>query len=462
LAFAPNAFCPLYTGPLMAVNPGWWEHVDAYVTEAWLRLAQDHADLDSTTLVCKWLRALGIPGVLLITGQHMPFWHAPIASQEMRLHAAVAKGNGRPILGPCGVGAYPSAATHQEGLRTMRQANEFYTADAPTDSTREPARYIGVVWSEDSRNFYEPGEGASGYRYEFLGICRALTESHRVFNLLLPDRLHSAQDLAGYELIIMPNTACMDEPLANLIREYVRGGGRLLCTWETSLCDRRGGQRDDFLLADVLGLRYSGKYPTPAFYVEREDEPTVALGQATIVTPTTAETLARLVAPDPDYPDSLDDLIPGPLTEHPMLTVNRFGQGVAWYVAGPIACSAYRTGYYQTMQLIEEIIGRTGLSAWMTVSAPPTVEVSVERDAGGRLYVHLANKTAPAYLPGRAITRSIDTLIPVADVRLTFDGHGTARCVSPVDGKVTVTHSTDRVECTIPRLDDYLLLEVTL
>ena len=462
MAFMPNAWCPLYTDPLMAVSPAWWQHIDYYVTEAWLRLNSAYADIDSTTLVCKWLRALGVPGVLLVTGQHNPLWHTPLAPVELKAHAAVAKGNGRPIFGPCGVGAHPSTRTSEVGLRSTRQALDFYTGDAAAVCDREPVRHVGVVWSEDTRNFYEPGEGTSRYRFEFLGYCRSLLEGHRVFDLLLPENLLAASNLAGYELIILPNTACMSETLAELVRQYVNDGGRVLCTWDTSLCDPFGRQRPDFLLADVLGVHYAGKYPSSAFFAEHADEPIVVLGEAVCVTPSTADVLERLVAADPDYCDSGPDLIPGTAMDYPILTKNHYGLGSTWYVAGSVGYTAFTTGYYRTTELLAGFINRTGIPEWMRVDAPPTVDVSVERDGDGFLYIHLANKTAPSCRPARDIIRSIDQLVPVADIRLSFPSQGTAECVSPAGDELVVTHTDDGMVCLISRLQDYCLVKVRL
>lgn len=69
-----------------------------------------------------------------------------------------------------------------------------------------------------------------------------------------------------------------------------------------------------------------------------------------------------------------------------MMTKNSFGQGEAWCFAGSLGYSAYKTGYCQTMELLADPIDGVGLSRWLEVDTPPTVEVSVERDTDGVLY----------------------------------------------------------------------------
>jgi hypothetical protein len=155
-------------------------------------------------------------------------------------------------------------------------------------------------------------------------------------------------------------------------------------------------------------------------------------------------------------------MVPGDLSEYPILTRNRYGLGTAWYVAGAAGYAAFVTGYYRTMELVAGFIDSTGVSRLMTVDAPSTVDVSVERDRDGFLYVHLANKTTPPYVPGTQLSRSIDQVIPVADIRLGFPTQGTAECVSPANGELIVAPTDAGVECLIPRLSDYCLIKVRL
>jgi len=470
--FAPNAWCPLYTDPVMGVSPAWWDHIDLYLTEAWLRLAQHYADIHSTTIVCKWLRALGIPGILLITGQHPGFSHAPLAAEEFKVHAAVARGNGMPILGPCGQGAYPSTRTSGAGLGNVRRVFEFYkgadenkrvgkngaaTGDA---AKRESVRHIGIVWSDESQAFYQPGVNTTLYRFEFHGFCRLLLETQRVFDVILPERISSPKDISDYELVVFPNTACMSEAFAATIREYVAGGGKILCTWDTSLCNSKGEKRADFLLSDVLGVKYRGKYSNSTFYIETGPEPCLCLGQAVLVEPTTATVCRRLVEPDPDYPDTGRDLVPGAVSDWPMLTQNPFGNGEAWYLAGSLGYSVYQTGHYQMMDLLAGIMDDMRLKDWLTIDGPSTVDVSVEKDDRDNLYIHLANKTVPPYLPGRNIVRSVDSIIPVADVRIQLRGTIRPTDVSASDD-IEIVAVPGGIKCLIPKLEDYLLITVS-
>jgi Beta-galactosidase trimerisation domain len=68
-------------------------------------------------------------------------------------------------------------------------------------------------------------------------------------------------DLSTFRLLVLPETALLDEELAREIREYVRKGGKILAFALASLFDPRGRLRTDFALSDVFGVRFSGPLP---------------------------------------------------------------------------------------------------------------------------------------------------------------------------------------------------------
>ena len=59
--------------------------------------------------------------------------------------------------------------------------------------------------------------------------------------------------------LFLANTAILDQREIDLIGQYVREGGRLLATFETSRFDTNGEERTEFGLAEVLGINYLSK-----------------------------------------------------------------------------------------------------------------------------------------------------------------------------------------------------------
>ena len=58
--------------------------------------------------------------------------------------------------------------------------------------------------------------------------------------------------------MVLPNTACLDDAQVAAIERFVRSGGGLVASLDTSLFDEFGDPRPNFALADVLGVDYAG------------------------------------------------------------------------------------------------------------------------------------------------------------------------------------------------------------
>lgn len=70
--------------------------------------------------------------------------------------------------------------------------------------------------------------------------------------------------LARFAVLVLPGSAALSDAQAGAVRTFVRGGGGLVATGESSLCDELGRPRKDFALADVFGVSYRGRPADPA------------------------------------------------------------------------------------------------------------------------------------------------------------------------------------------------------
>ena len=61
--------------------------------------------------------------------------------------------------------------------------------------------------------------------------------------------------------LVYPNIGGMSDAECAEVREDVRRGGSILATGVTSLYDQDGVAREDFALADVLGVSVAGRLP---------------------------------------------------------------------------------------------------------------------------------------------------------------------------------------------------------
>jgi hypothetical protein len=66
-----------------------------------------------------------------------------------------------------------------------------------------------------------------------------------------------------FKVLILPNIAALSDAQCEQLRQYVKRGGSLVATYETSLYDEWGKKRPDFGLADLFGVSFAGKSEGP-------------------------------------------------------------------------------------------------------------------------------------------------------------------------------------------------------
>jgi hypothetical protein len=190
---------------------------------------------------------IGIFGINMATAHR---WMRSVkAENEQRLWMAEGVANGfRPW--------WTLFGAEQNDRRWMRVVEEFYgwcdRNEAYLRNTDSLAD-VGVVYSQQTAHHYGKAERAARVYDHFSGIYHALVESRIPFDLV-HDRNLEPERLARYRLLVLPNVACLDDGQCGQLREYVRRGGSLIATLETSLYDEWGVRRPDFGLSDLFGV----------------------------------------------------------------------------------------------------------------------------------------------------------------------------------------------------------------
>ena len=207
-----------------------------------------------------------------------------------------------------------SAALHDErwlpGIEDIYQWAEKNQAYL---DHQHPLARVAIVFSQQTAWYH-------GARVEdhALGWYQALIESRIPFEMV-HDRLLDAEHLAPYRTLILPNIAALSDAQCDQLRAFVRNGGNIVATHETSLYDEQGAPRKNFALADLFGVDWAGKsdgpmqnsyirlehdaYPRHPLFAGMEDAPRIINGVTRLeVAPRApfAETPFTLI---PSYPD---------------------------------------------------------------------------------------------------------------------------------------------------------------
>lgn len=369
-------------------------------------------------------QAEGKPTVIFTAAGHKP-WAYPLTEPEIRLNVAATFANGsNPWVGA----SYenlddPSMASVADELAFFARHEKALSDTVGMGETvllwsHATADYYGthmpeidfVVDRPDAKEHFD-------YQSAFQGAYEALLRSGTPFRIIDDVGIREEEALADVKTLILPDVACMAEDTADGIRTFVRDGGTLVATNNTSLYDEVGQPRDDFLLGDVLGATYvepRGISQWDLVYLTEDAGDLLGFERTDIPSPTyqirvqaNSETqmLARYhepmgnrYAPRPD---------PSP---DPAILYQEYGQGRCLYLAGDAAHHywTYRIAEYQ------QLLTHGVLEAPHLVLEAPSSAVEVtyqDKQDGSGCNIHLLNYTGEMERPIKRIVELDDCVL---------------------------------------------------
>lgn len=376
-------------------------------------------------------QAAGKPTVVFVSPSHYPWISSYQTDAELELAFAQAPVHGSGVWF-FGFPWFPE----RPAFKKIAASYKFFSDHRDVYyGTRSLAR-AAIVWPADALNCYKnPADSpeARGSREptgnindEFNGFYDALIKNHTPCDILDEESLRR-EDIGRYSLLILPNAACTGKEANNRLREYVKAGGNIIATFETSICDDSGGRQTDFGLADLFGVRLlrSPVKPYPHFYFYRRDGWTDVFSgiQAELLPAPRVSCEIALSGAKEVSPYSIkfkgwdgSEIVP---SEFPAVTVNEFGKGRAIYLAGP-----FGEHYWKYKQLeIRLLLGN--LCRWLLPpiialdGAPETIELVHRQTADGREIISLINYSG-------GLTRPFEAIEPVTGiiVKIKKDGGG--------------------------------------
>jgi len=143
-----------------------------------------------------------------------------------------------------------------EDLYVWHYKNERYLRNT------EPIARVGMVYSQQTAELYAGAADAHRLVEDpQLGFYQALIEARIPFEMV-HDRTLTPDNIGRFKTLILPNIAALSDEQCQQLRDFVRRGGSLVATYETSLCDEEGNPRKDFGLADLFGASFVSRVNT--------------------------------------------------------------------------------------------------------------------------------------------------------------------------------------------------------
>ncbi|HYK89057.1 MAG TPA: alpha-amylase family protein [Acidobacteriota bacterium] len=335
---------------------------------------------------------------------------------------------------------------------------------------------LAVLYPQNTIAFYKMNPGRGGERSETVdylqGLYYALLEGRFPFDFVHQENL-SLPALKRYRALLIPNAALLRDRECGQIRDYVKQGGSVLATFETSRYNEWGDARKDFGLAEVFGASIAGEvvgpYGNSYARIERPHpvtsgfEDTALLPGAENRLPVRPkENLPLVLSVVPYYPAFPPEMVfpRTPRTEEPAAIFRVDGNSRIAYFSGDIERSFWRSGNTDLLRLIVNAVRWTlgDRQPALTAEGEGIVELFAwETEVGYSL--HVLNYTNPNMTRG-----FIHHLYPIGPQKISISVPGSK--ISSVQAlrlkrSLVFKQSGPVVQFEIPTVMDYEVVALT-
>ncbi|MFH0910095.1 MAG: alpha-amylase family protein [Planctomycetota bacterium] len=411
---------------------------------------------------CLFGRAMGLPVWTWVEYPLMPWFYVSAPPAEVKIKAAKVLANGgRPMVFT--VTRAPDG--DERGLEGFADVFGLASRFPEYFNHTEHVTFLAVLHSSQTLENTCRGDPAcfEECKNEFLGALALARHAHLPADIVLERHLKESE-LSRYRVLLLPNAAALSAEQCAAIRSFVKAGGGLLATFESSLYDEEGKRRKDFALADVFGagyereIRRQNEHRSTGYSVMEKEHPAsksfapgfrLAAGGRHLgvrehghaVRLGTILTRCRYFG---DYP--------GPPTGYPALVAQEFGRGRVLYIPAQFGWTYAQFGFPDYLTLFSDAV------EWLSqgevpvrTTLPDTVELTLARNAEGARILHLVNCTFDP-------TRPVSVVGPVLDaemgVRMPKAGKVRARAL--VSGlELPFRMAKGMATFRLPRLDEY-------
>lgn len=341
-----------------------------------------------------------------------------------------------------------------------------------------PLARVGLVYSQQTAWFYAGDRVRERVEEPALGWYQALIEARIPFEMV-HDRLLDPARLAPFKTLVLPNVAALSSAQCEQLRGFVRRGGGLVATYETSLYDESGGARGDFGLADLLGVSFVRRVEGPVrnayLRLEHEsapghpllrgleDAPRIIHGVWQLEVKARSPFLNAPVTLIPSYPDLPMEkvYVRQPKTGVPQVFLREVGEGRVAYFPWDVDRTFWEVLSVDHFKLLRNAVAwATNEDPPVSVTGPGVLDVTVWRQKDS-LTVHLVNLTNPMLMKG-----PVRELLPVGEqrVRLRLPRGSSARRVQFLVGKTAprVRRTAEWLELAVPSVLAHEVIAVDL
>ena len=362
-------------------------------------------------------------------------------------------------------GVHPGATEDRRNAYISGPQYSFIESNQDFLDGAQPYADVLVYYSKASKDSFGSEDAlADEYVTELKGIVRALSDAHIQYGFVNDAKL-SIDSLKDAKVLILPNAAALGDEEAEIIRAYVREGGKLISSYRTSLFDRSGNKRADFALSDIMGVSYADvedTYKDSYQWIDDKESPVFSRIHDTSMIMANCLTAVCRLQGDAHMAASLVPCVNNQPPEqawrsvyssgNPTIVMNRYGKGESVYFASEIGKCIYMDGHDDFVStFISSVRYLADDDFILSGNVPECVHVSVLQH-GDSLMLSLVNTASS---PRRPLT----SVIPVMDLSIRIKGKS---CRTVWGESVHSSVSGDYVDIMIDRLDDFASCIISL
>lgn len=363
---------------------------------------------------------------------------------------------------------------HTDEIDVIKRYNRLIKGNPDPFFMTSSMAKIALVWPQNAGNYYSGSsvpltdftkeikpEKAGNTEEEFYGFYDGLSRGHFPFDVLDEEALN--KDLGKYELIIFPNATCLTKKEADRIRNFVKNGGNIISTFETSLYDETGKKLDNFELKDLFGTDNSGDIfgPLNWDYVTLADNQHFSLKEIRnnlLIAPTYGIKM-NTKAKVPLY---FCNPLPGSYSgspeksDFPFMIENRYEKGRSIYIAGTFGSSLKKFHFPEYYRILNNLVSELSVPVIILENAPSSVEVSIRRN-GNSVFVYFVNFTSE-------MKRPIQKIIPCENIKveiLIAEKVKTLKLLC-LQKNLKFTNTGKSVSFVLPLVEDYEVVSIEI
>jgi hypothetical protein len=370
-----------------------------------------------------------------------------------------------------------SGTLHDERwLKTVEELYDRYYRWEPYLRNEASLARVAVVYSQQTAWFYGHNESRDKVEDPTLGWCQALLEARIPFEMV-HDRLLDQAHVSPFKTLILPNIAALSDEQCAQLQQFVEGGGGLVATYETSLCNEWGESRKDFGLNKLFGVTYAGKSEGPmhnsylrldrsASHAEvllkgLEEAPRIVNGVWRLNVDPIPPSLTAPLTLIPSYPDlPMEKVYPRiDRTDIAEVFLREQGKGRVVYFPWDIDRTFWEVLSVDHGKLMANAVHwATNEDPPVVVSGPGVLDVTIWRQKNS-MTVHLVNLTNPMFMKG-----PFRELLPLGQqtIRIRLSESSKVKGVKflAANQKPQVTRSGPDLLVTTPSILDHEILAI--